>query len=169
MIHNYNDWLNENLPNDKYFRTCLDTVIYLCLRSFSPVDGNPIENDRIVELAVSMNPDLFYSDSPDFWVNCGDFDGKFDAEVEEVEAYFAKNHKLVDDEFKKYGIEVSTLQVGEVIVSLYLPYHVRTTDPEYLRANAEFVVKFYDETQPEGLKSLERGLGSHLTGKEYGI
>jgi hypothetical protein len=165
----FENWLNESLPADKYFTICLNTVIYMCLRSFSPVDGNTIDNKKIVDLAVSISPDLFTSDSPDFWVNCGDFDGKIDDELDKVSEYYKDHHKEIDDAFKQWGIEIESLDKDEVIVSLFLPYHVRTSEPEYLKANAEFVMRFYEELQPQGLKSLEKELGSHLTGKEYGI
>jgi hypothetical protein len=174
MIHNYKDWLNESLPTDKYFRTCLDTVILMCLGSFSPVDGNSDPDDKITGLAISMRPDLFNSGGPDLWVNCGDFDGKIDAELEEVEAFFGastSNKNGVNDAFKEWGMQANTIQVGEVIVSLDLSKLTfnRTNDPERMKANAEAIVKFYEETQPEGLKTLEKKLGTHLTGKEYGI
>ncbi len=168
----FENWLNESLPTDGYFTTCLDTVIYMCLRSFSPVDGNPIENDNITNLVVSMRPELFASDSPDFWVNCGDFDGKINAELKKVGDYYGENssnRKEVDAAFKEYGMEVSTLHEDEVIVSIYLPYNMRTMNPEYLNANAEAVVKFYEETQPKGLESFEKDLKNHLTANKFGL
>lgn len=113
-----------------------------------------------------------YQDSPDFWVNCGDFDGKHNGDLRKVEDYYNEspsNRKEVDEVFKKYGMEVSDFYPNDVVVSIYLPYNVRTMHPDHLKANAEAVVKFYEETQPQGLESFKKELKNHVTGNKFGL
>lgn len=171
MIQNYESWLNENLNRAE--EVSLHALLYMCLGSFDPTGGNSMGTDSLNKLVISLKPDLFKYDGPDYWVNCGDFDEKIRTEIMTVEKAMSTKRLLIEEvrkHFAEYGMEIWDLGVDEVIVALRLPHNVHKENETWIKANAETVVKFYTETKPQGLKALEKKLGpNYFTGKEYGI
>lgn len=180
-IKNFERWLGEGLEltklttgvDKRVMEIYMDTVVYYCLGAFSADGGNNTDYSQsfFLEL-VASHPELFGDNGPDLWVNCGDFGGKIREELSVVAKEYHSGTIFkwhMDKLFEKYGMAVQALRKDEVIMELRAPYHGKTQNPQFLRMNAEAVVKFYTETQPQGLKELGEKLRTHFNAKDYGL
>jgi hypothetical protein len=173
MIKGFQDFLNES-ENQRALERALDMVIYHSLGAFSPDGGNMFSFDSYsfsTDDFKAYDP-IFGDNGPDTWVNCGDFNGEINNPLQIVVDHYrhSAGAKIVKDAFKKYGMIIQELDPEEVILELDLPYHQKTTNSGYKKDNVEAVVKFYKETQPNGLKELKAKLGrGYIEGTKIGL
>jgi len=174
MIKGFQDFLNES-ENQRALERALDMVIYYSLEAFSPDGGNMFSLDGYYSTDDFKSHDPIFGDNgPDTWVNCGDFNGEINNPLQIVVDHYRHSvlgaKKIVKDAFRKYGMIIQELDPEEVILELNLPYHEKTQNSAYKRGNMEAVVKFYKETQPNGLKELKAKLGrGYIEGTRIGL
>lgn len=173
MIKGFQDFLNES-ENQRTLERALDMVIYYSLGAFSPVGGNMFANDGSYSADdfEAYDPIFGDGDGPDTWMNCGDFNREINNPLQIVVDHYRHSvgAKIVNEAFRKYGMIIHKLDPEEVILDLDLPYHQETMNSEYKRGNVEAVVKFYKETQPNGLKELKAKLGrGYIEGTRIGL
>lgn len=173
MIKGFQDFLNES-ENQRTLERALDMVIYHGLGAFSPDGGNMFSLGSYhysTDDFKAYDP-IFGDNGPDIWVNCGDFNGEINNPLQIVVDHYRQSAgaKIVKDAFKKHGMIIQELDPEEVILELDLPYHEKTQNSAYKRGNMEAVVKFYKETQPNGLKELKAKLGrGYIEGTKIGL
>ena len=159
MIKNYSNWLNESLDNSTHRAT--EIVALYCLEGLSPTGGN---NPGYKYWKRSSH--LFDNDGPDLWLNCGDFGGKIDHELEIVSRAFHKTPREVLDIFKNYKLVPSDISPDETIFEIKFGAPV---DFWEIPDRAPAIARYYEKELPEMIRELREKHRTVLTGKKFGL